>query len=243
MDFHNAMNGILAGMQGTQVGNIYATASGMTPMPAATASASGPMMQAQTLLDQTRNASGSLAAYMNEKGMGAINVNQLYDISSNKAGNVPEDVQKAAGFMLKHPEIYKAIETSDVSGADGISGVNNFETAAQGTPTANQLATVMKSLVNPQSSALSMAEQAREASGALTAYMNEKKMGAVNVNQLNDLSNNKGGNVPEDVQKAAGFMVKNPEIYKKIETSDVASVDGISGVRNFSKVAQGLIQV
>ena len=33
---------------------------------------------------------------------------------------------------MEHADVYKTIESNDVSGADGISGLNNFDNMAQG---------------------------------------------------------------------------------------------------------------
>ena len=215
---------------------------------------------APPLADQAKSASGTLGAYMHEKGMTKVDVNELYALSNNKSGDVPADVQKAAGFMLKHPAIYEKIETSDVKGADGISGVNNFDKAAQGLTNFKpdlpqqphrmvpaEMNGMMQRLhetehrpMMPTSRSVEpLADQAQGAAGTLGAYMHDKGMTKVDVNELYALSNNKTGDVPADVQKAATFMLKNPEIYEKIETSDVSGADGIAGVNNFDKAAQG----
>lgn len=73
-----------------------------------------------------------LADYMNSKGKKAINLNELKDLASNKGGNVPADVVAAAAYMVRHEAVFTAIETHDVARVDGLSGVWNFEWAAQG---------------------------------------------------------------------------------------------------------------
>lgn len=47
-------------------------------------------------------------------------------------GNVPVEVSDAARYMQLHPDVYSAIETHDVAGADTLSGVWNFDWAASG---------------------------------------------------------------------------------------------------------------
>ncbi|WP_425258762.1 hypothetical protein ACPOLB_24960 [Rubrivivax sp. RP6-9] len=194
------------------------------------------VMPRADLGERAENEAGTLAAYMNDKGLKTIDVNQLYNLSNNKGGNVPEDVQQAAKFMLQHPAIFKKIETADVKGADGISGVGNLNKAAQGQINLDASVSLRPAVMPRQS----LGERAENEAGTLAAYMNANGLKVIDVNQLYNLSNNKGGNVPPDVQQAAKFMLQNPEIYKKIETSDVAGADGISGVANLNKAAQGL---
>ncbi|WCM87877.1 hypothetical protein [Acidovorax sp. NCPPB 3576] len=55
---------------------------------------------------------------------------RLYQLA--ESGTAPPKVAEAAKFMLQNPDIYKAIETHDVPGADGKSGVGNLLAAARG---------------------------------------------------------------------------------------------------------------
>ena len=221
------------------VGNMNKAAQGLINLdPPAQATLRPAVMPRQGLGERAENEAGTLAAYMNAKGMQVIDVNQLYNLSNNKSGDVPQDVQQAAKFMLQHPAIFKKIETADVKGADGISGVGNLNKAAQGLINLDRpAAPVLRAAVMPRES---LGERAENEAGTLAAYMNANGLKVIDVNQLYNLSNNKGGSVPPDVQQAAKFMLQNPEIYKKIETSDVAGADGISGVGNLNKAAQGL---
>jgi hypothetical protein len=82
--------------------------------------------------ERAEKAAGALGAYMHANGMRGLDVNTLYGLANNKGGKVPQDVQDAARFMLSHPKIYEKIETADKAGADGKSGVWNFDKAAQG---------------------------------------------------------------------------------------------------------------
>jgi hypothetical protein len=79
-----------------------------------------------------QSASGTLASYMDQNGIQKLDMNDLYKLSENKSGDEPEGVQNAAEYMLENPDQYKQIETHDVAGADGISGIGNFQWAAQG---------------------------------------------------------------------------------------------------------------
>lgn len=73
-----------------------------------------------------------LADYMKQKGQTAITADELYKLANNSTGDVPADVSAAAAYMTRHPDVYTAIETHDVPGADGLSGFWNFEWAANG---------------------------------------------------------------------------------------------------------------
>lgn len=73
-----------------------------------------------------------VADYMRQKGKSAINGQELSQLASNTSGNVPADVSAAAQYMQRHPDVFTAIETHDVAGADNLSGVWNFDWAANG---------------------------------------------------------------------------------------------------------------
>jgi hypothetical protein len=79
-----------------------------------------------------QSASGALGAYLHEQGIRKLDPNQLYQIAYNPASGTPSEVSAAAKFMLSNPDTYNRIETHDVAGSDGISGVSNFDWAAQG---------------------------------------------------------------------------------------------------------------
>lgn len=203
--------------------------------PAAPATPAAPAVKAPSLDEQAKVASGALAAYMHANGKNAVNVNDMYLISKNASGKVPADVQKAATFMLEHAEVYKTIETNDVSGADGISGVNNFDKMAQGL-------IAVKDAAGSKTGAgdADLAKSAKKASGTLAAYLG-KNGGSVDPSLLYALVNNNTYKVPKEVQNAAAFMLDHSDVFKALETNDVAGVDGISGVGNLRNAAQGLI--
>jgi hypothetical protein len=188
--------------------------------------------------EQAIGASGALGAYMHSNNIDVIDVNELYAIANNGTGQVPEDVQKAAAFMAKNPDVYKAIETNDVAGADGISARNNFDKAAQGLVAFNQ----PDAGSSAPASKLALSQQAKNASGTLAAYMRTDGIGGVDMNQLYAIANNSDRETSADVRNAAAFMLKNPDAYRAIETYDVAGVDGISGLSNFENMAMGKIK-
>jgi hypothetical protein len=159
---------------------------------------------------------------MKQNGIQNLDLNDLQNLSENKSGNVPTDVQNAAKFMLQNPDQYEQIETHDQAGIDGKSGVSNFEWAAQGGLgwDGGQM-------------------NAESASGTLASYMDQNGIQKLDTNDLQKLSENKSGDVPPQVQRAAKYMLANPDQYKQIETHDVAGADGISGIGNFQWAAQG----
>ncbi|MFB4391403.1 MULTISPECIES: hypothetical protein [unclassified Pseudomonas] len=71
-----------------------------------------------------------IADYMRQNGKSAINKQELDKLADNASGNVPKDVSDAAKYMQRHPDVFTAIETHDVAGADNLSGVWNFDWAA-----------------------------------------------------------------------------------------------------------------
>ncbi|UVE69351.1 hypothetical protein L2Y90_21725 [Burkholderia pyrrocinia] len=79
-----------------------------------------------------QSASGALASYMSQNGLSTVDPDKLYQLATNPPSGTPEDVSMAAKFMLDHPDDFKKIETHDAPDADGISGVSNFQWAAQG---------------------------------------------------------------------------------------------------------------
>lgn len=200
----------------------------------------GKLIDAATA-EQAKSASGALGAYMHSNNIDTVDVNKLYAIANNTTGQVPVDVQKAAEFMIKNPDVYKAIETSDVSGADGISARANFDKAAQGMVAFDQPAAA--TVTATAASKLSVAQQGKNAAGTLAAYMRTDNISAVDMNKVYAIANNSDCETSQDVRDAAAFMLKNPDMYRTIETNDVAGVDGISGLGNFENMAMGKIKL
>ncbi|EJN02101.1 hypothetical protein [Phyllobacterium sp. YR531] len=74
-------------------------------------------------------ASQILVDHLKQNGQSAINKDGLVQLAKNTKDT---NVSAAADYMLKNNDVYTAIETHDVAGADGLSGVWNFEWAAKG---------------------------------------------------------------------------------------------------------------
>ncbi|TBU89258.1 hypothetical protein [Phytopseudomonas dryadis] len=73
-----------------------------------------------------------IADYLRQNGKSAITGQELSQLANNASGSVPADVADAAKYMQRHPDVFTAIETHDVAGADDLSGVWNFDWAADG---------------------------------------------------------------------------------------------------------------
>lgn len=73
-----------------------------------------------------------LVDYLKQEGKSAIHADELAQLANNSTGSVPAEVSAAASYMMRHSSVYTAIETHDVPGEDGLSGVWNFEWAAEG---------------------------------------------------------------------------------------------------------------
>ncbi|RKE40035.1 hypothetical protein B0G76_6496 [Paraburkholderia sp. BL23I1N1] len=184
-----------------------------------------------------QNASGTLASYMNQNGIKSLDPDQLYQLANNPPAGTPPDVSAAASYMLQNPDVYKQIETHDVSGADGISGVGNFQWAAQGGLDSEPSPSTTDTMNSTTTQGAMM--DAQSASGALSSYMSQNGISSLDPDQLYQLANNPPAGTPPDVSAAASYMLQNPDVYKQIETHDVSGADGISGVGNFQWAAQG----
>ena len=97
----------------------------------------GPTTQkaSTSVFDDKLNISKSskvIADYMRQSGKSAITKQELSQLASNASGKVPADVSAAAQYMERHPDVFTAIETHVVAGADNLSGVWNFDWAANG---------------------------------------------------------------------------------------------------------------
>lgn len=203
-----------------------------------------------------QGASGALAAYMHQNGIGSLDPSKLYQMAYSPAAGTPSEVSDAAKFMLSNPDVFNQIETHDVAGSDGIAGVNDFDWAAQGGLSdasntgdassagdaafldANATIGDMGASLDAQS-ASGASLDAQSASGALGAYLHEQGICELDPNKLYQMAYNPASGTPSEVSAAAKFMLSNPDTYNRIETHDVAGGDGISGVSNFDWAAQG----
>ncbi|NWA05407.1 hypothetical protein [Pseudomonas gingeri] len=80
----------------------------------------------------TAKSSQVIADYMRKTGKSAITKQELSQLANDTSGKVPASVSEAAKYMERHPDVFTAIETHDVAGADNLSGVWNFDWAANG---------------------------------------------------------------------------------------------------------------
>ncbi|MDH6146190.1 MULTISPECIES: hypothetical protein [Paraburkholderia] len=257
--------------QGGQGGG---TSSGGTPTTGTTGTTGGTGGTGGATTMNPQSASGALAGYMGTNGNDSLNMNDLYKLAQGQAaggnGQTPSPaVQQAAQYMMSNPGVFNQIETHDVAGADGKSGIANFQNAAQGDfpisapgststtgssgtspslPTATTPSTSTTPATTPTSTGASTQPAMNEqtAAGALAGYMGTNGNGSLDVNDLYKLSQGQaiGGNGQKpstQVQQAAQYMLANPSVFNKIETNDVAGADGKSGIGNFQNAAQGLV--
>lgn len=76
--------------------------------------------------------SKTIADYLRQNGKSAITGREITQLANDTSGKVPGEVIEAAKYMQRHPDVFTAIETHDVAGADDLSGVWNFDWAAEG---------------------------------------------------------------------------------------------------------------
>ena len=113
----------------------------MSTVPPAGSGSSTPSSRSTAFDSSLDSAKSSkvIADYMRKTGKSAITKQELDKLADNPSGTVPKDVSEAAKYMQRHPDVFTAIETHDVPGADNLSGVWNFDWAAngglKGTPT------------------------------------------------------------------------------------------------------------
>ncbi|CAM4007597.1 hypothetical protein [Bordetella muralis] len=197
-----------------------------------------------------QSASGAIAGHMRETGKDAVDMNDLYKMASDSS--LPETVRDAAKFMLQNPDQYSQLETHDVAGVDGKSGVGNFDAAAQGLIGGSGGNGIGQQsgmgMGQPQGvggfgspsgfgSGIDQGQgmTPQSAAGALAGYMNQHDISSMDPNELYKLAMNKDGNVPPMVQEAARTMLANPEALQ-----NMAGADGKLGAEEAGNAAQGL---
>ncbi|MCQ4259899.1 hypothetical protein [Stutzerimonas stutzeri] len=94
-----------------------------------------PQNTSTSLFDDKLNIAKSskiIADYLRQEGKSAITGQELAKLAENGSGKVPAEVSVAAQYLQRYPDVFTAIETHDVAGADSLSGVWNFDWAADG---------------------------------------------------------------------------------------------------------------
>ena len=163
--------------------------------------------------EQAIGASDTLGSYFRGSNKNDVALDDIKKLSADTTGTVPPEVKKAAQFMLDHPGVWKKIETHDVKNADNVAAVSNF--AAYSKESKDVLAASAKS------------------SDALAGYFRGINKDSVSLDDIKKLAAGDSKTVPEDVKKAAQFMVDHKGLWKHIETTDVKGRDDISSVANF----------
>ncbi|WP_434682251.1 hypothetical protein J3P77_22180 (plasmid) [Pseudomonas sp. R1-18] len=78
-----------------------------------------------------------------------------------------------------------------------------------------------------------------KSSKVIADYLKQSGKSSITGQGLTELANSKSGNVPPDVSAAAAYIQRHPDVFKAIETHDVAGSDSLSGVWNFEWAASG----
>ena len=176
---------------------------------------------------QAKDAAGVLAKYMHQNGVDTMTPNQLAKLASNASGDTSSEVSDAARFMLSNPDMYAQVETRDVAGADGISGVSNFDFAARNGFQSE----------TPDSTPSSMAEHAAKL--ALASHMEQAGVKALDADALYQLAMRPGDHVAPETSAAAKFMLEHTDVSKAIEAHDLTGADGTSGIGRTTAAARG----
>jgi hypothetical protein len=87
---------------------------------------------------------------------------------------------------------------------------------------------------------LTLEQEAKISAGALAAYARSNNVVLMNPNMLYSLTINANKRAPKEVQKAASFMLTNPDRFRQIETSTWAIVDGRASQGDLNRAAQGM---
>jgi hypothetical protein len=78
-----------------------------------------------------------------------------------------------------------------------------------------------------------------KSSKIIADYLRQNGKSAINASELSQLAENTKGTIAADVSAAAAYMTKHADVYTAIETHDVPTADGLSGVWNFDWAAKG----
>jgi hypothetical protein len=167
-----------------------------------------------------RDASRTMADYMGSNGIDAVNMNDLYKMAADPKS--PPKLAAAAEFFIKRPEAYKAVETNDVKGVDGRSGLANFKNAADG------------KIGIPPTRVSQGESNSSEAHSTLATYMRENKLEGLSFNDLYKLAtkpvNSKDVgevNKARSLADAAAYFLERPQTFKMHETRGGAAFDGV----------------
>ncbi|MDA8455658.1 hypothetical protein M4R22_12870 [Acidovorax sp. GBBC 3334] len=178
-----------------------------------------------------QTASGALAAYMRQKQIDQVDPNMLYQLAMKPDSGTPQTVQAAAKFMLQNPETFHRVETNQGFDADGIADLYNLDAAATGSAGS-------QGTDRPGDGSAAPADE-QAASGVLASYMRQKQIDPMDPNTLYQLAMRPDSDTPPAVTAAAKFMLQNPEAFRRVETHEVANIDGIATADNLENVAQG----
>lgn len=205
--------------------------------------------------ETTESASRQLESYFEGKGQSTFTLGDLKNLAENKSGNVPKDIQQAAAFLSNsdNAPVWSAIEQHDVPNQkDNLSSLSNLDWAAHGglegssaqlQAEQNEQSSLQKELQKLQTEqsnvGTNQGQTIQSSSQTLLSYLQGKGQGVISTNDLKDLADNKSGSVPKDVQQAAQYYENHPGVWSAVETHDVSTKDGLSGLGNLEFAANG----
>jgi hypothetical protein len=84
-------------------------------------------------------------------------------------------------------------------------------------------------------------KNSESAAAGIAKYMREKGIETIDANLLTQWATNADGNVPPEIRTKAQFLLANPVVLAKMESSDGTALDGISTLHNLDQAAQGRV--
>lgn len=157
-----------------------------------------------TYQKESQDAAKTVGEYMIRSGQFTIDPNQIWKLAFNAGNNIPEDVQKAAQYILDNPDVLAIIEKRN--GVDNAltSDINSFLQAGEGKINFDKN--------TPLSDKYPMDKD--EAATTMEAYRKDKQLSEIDTNKLFELATNRYGGVPDDLQRAAIYTLKHTkELY------------------------------
>lgn len=82
-----------------------------------------------------------------------------------------------------------------------------------------------------------------KAAGIILKYLKNNGIYMITGDQIKQLSKNELGKYSAELVDSAKFLSRHPEIYKLIETHDVAKPDGLAGYLNFEWASKGAFDI
>ena len=167
---------------------------------------------------EVASAATTLGNYQSGTNGGVRTPEDLYNLSRD--ASAPEDVRKAAKFMIENPDVYRDIEVGDWATVDGISSSHEMLSAAAKLKTNADKPYVSTAASSIAIASAPSAEGTATALNTLGAYMQEKGKTELNRNDLNALLYSPDSS--DDVKRAAKYMLQNSDVYESAVNASAA---------------------